>query len=289
VSTNHASSRPRIAIPSPALGAAVPALAAAAVIAASLCWGLVGVATTALPHAASPIAVASLRTMVGAGGFLILIALGRRRSPRPAAPAAPHRGLVTVAVAANTGTHVLFLLGLAGAGVAVSTVIHVGLCPLFTAFVQRLTRTGRLTRGWLCATLAATTGCVGLALDAGTRLGTHAVLGISAAALSALTYSTFSCCTARMIQDNGDAVAIMGTVFTGTAVCLAPTMLIFDLRWAVTMTGVLVTVFLGLAATTGSYLLLGFGLRHLPTSTTSALELTEPAAASVVAPRFRTN
>jgi DME family drug/metabolite transporter len=158
-----------------------------------------------------------------------------------------------------------------------------GLCPIFTAVLERVVAAGRLTGRWLAVTAVAVAGCVALVLDGDSTQGPRFCLGIAAAVTSALAYSAFTVAGAKVIGAGHPSTAVMAVVFCGTALGLTPAFLIWPVGWMATPAGASVALFLGLVATTGAYVLFGFGLRHVPARAAATLVLAEPATAATVA------
>jgi threonine/homoserine efflux transporter RhtA len=124
---------------------------------------------------------------------------------------------------------------------------------------------------------------VALVLSGGAAAGPHLALGVVAAAVSSGGYSLFTVCSARLIRQGHCSTSVMGVVFSGTAVCLSPMLLLFPIGWILTARGCAVVAFLGLIATSGAYCLYGYGLRHTPSSAAAVLVLAEPATAALLA------
>lgn len=236
---------------------------------------------------ATPAGVAAVRMLVGALGFAVLSGRGPlrwagivRRGPR---------SWLLVTIVASVLTQWTFLVGMAWAGVATGAVLHMGLCPVFTAAVERLSGKRCLTWSWVVATGSAVAGCAALVLDAGRAGGAGGAqdarwwIGVSAAVFSSLAYALFTVAGSRVIEAGHPAGTVMSLVFAGTAVGLAPVLLVAPITWVATGRGVLAALFFGLVATTLAYHLFGVGLRHLPASAVSTLVLAEPVTASVVA------
>ena len=248
---------------------------------AAMSWGAIGPVMVLLPAGTSPMVVAASRIGLGAVGFLPMAARRRVEVRALARPGA--RCWLAVGIVANVVMHGTFMLGLAWAGVAVGAMVHMGLCPVFTALADRMVTGARLTRRWLVSTVLAVGGCVALVLGDGAAAGPHLLLGVVAAAVSSLGYSLFTVCSARLIRQGHCSTSVMGVVFSGTAVCLFPLLLVFPVGWMLTARGCAVVTFLGLVATSGAYCLYGYGLRHTPSSAAAVLVLAEPATAALLA------
>lgn len=268
-------------------------VASGAVALAAMSWGLVGPAMRTLPDGTAPIGVAAVRMLVGALGFTVLS--GRAPLQWGAVVRRGPRAWLLAAVVASALTQWTFLLGMAWAGVAIGAVLHMGLCPVFAALLERATGTRGLTRHWFAVTAVAVLGCTALVADGASDPGSphggpaavaaapHLWAGVAAAVFSSFVYALFTVACSRIIEAGNPAPAVMSLVFAGTAVGLSPVLVLTPVDWVLTGHGAVVAVFIGLVATTGAYHLFGFGLRHLPPSAVATLVLAEPATAAVVA------
>jgi drug/metabolite transporter, DME family len=257
------------------------AVGAGAIVVAAASWGALGPAMKILPDGATPMTVAAFRIGVGAVGFLPVVAR-RPQAWRILRGSGTWRWLA-VAAAANVVCHLTLVLGLVEAGVAAGDVVHMGLCPLFTALAERALGRGSLTRRWAVTTAVAVGGCVLLVADHGGAAGPHVTLGVILAAVSAVAYSLFTVTSAHVITRGNCSNVVMATVFAGTALGLAPALVIWPVGWITSARGGGVVLVLGLVATTGAYLLYGYGLRQTPSRVASTLVLAEPVTATVVA------
>jgi hypothetical protein len=120
-------------------------------------------------------------------------------------------------------------------------------------------------------------------VDHGGAAGPHVALGVILAAVSAVAYSLFTVTSARVITRGNCSNVVMATVFAGTALGLSPALVIWPVSWITSARGGGVVLVLGLVATTGAYLLYGYGLRQTPSRVASTLVLAEPVTATAVA------
>jgi drug/metabolite transporter, DME family len=166
--------------------------------------------------------------------------------------------------------------------VAIGSMIHIGLSPVFTALAEYLMSGARLTARWLATTLLAIGGCAALVLGGRAGAGPQLVVGVVAAAASSIGYSLFTVCSARVIRAGGDSTAVMATVFSGTALGLAPLLLLFPVGWMLTTPRRRGRAVHRAGDDVRGYCLYGFG-RHTPASTAAVLVLAEPATAAALA------
>lgn len=186
-------------------------------------------------------------------------------------------GLATIAVG---GYQLCFFSAIRLTGVAVGTVLAIGSAPVFTGLVSYLTSGPRPTVRWLVATVAAIAGCAVLVTGgqaAGVRLG-----GVGLALMAGLCYAVYAVTAARLISAGTSATAVMGVLFGGGAILLAPVLAATSPGWLVSIRGITVVAYLGLITTVLAYLLYGRGLRTVPVPVAVTLGLAEPVVAALL-------
>jgi drug/metabolite transporter, DME family len=247
-------------------------------LAASL-WGTTGTVRTFAPAGAGSVAVGAARII---GGGLVLLAcalpggaLGRLLGSGPRIRALLVLGAVGVAV-----YQVAFFGATARAGVAVGSVVTIGAAPVFTGVLSLVIwRRGPGSR-WMIATAAAVAGCVLLAL--GGHASGGGPTGVALALLASLCYATYAVTAAYLIGNGAPDRAVMGAIFGGAAVLLAPVLLAGPLGWLATGRGLAVSGYLAVLTTAAAYLLYARGLRTTPATTATTLGLAEPAIAALL-------
>jgi drug/metabolite transporter, DME family len=165
-------------------------------------------------------------------------------------------------------------------GVAIGTVVAIGSAPVLTGLISKLTGGGALTRRWMLATACAVGGCAVLVSGgraAGVNLG-----GVGLALAAGLCYSCYAVAAARLISRGTGARAVMGALFGGGAVVLAPVLAATSTGWLLSARGLAVTVYLGVVTTVVAYLLYGRGLRTVPAPAAVTLGLAEPLVAALL-------
>jgi drug/metabolite transporter, DME family len=252
------------------------------VLAGAALWGSTGTAAHFAPAGASSVSVGAARIALG-GVLLAAIALSRRDSRRdlgallrrgPAGWAA--LALAAVAVAAY---QLCFFSAVRETGVAVGTVVAIGSAPVFTGVLSRVAGATTPSRRWALATAAAVVGCAVL-ITGGAGGAKPAGVGLALAA--GLSYAVYAVAAARLISSGSGEAAVMGALFGGAAVLLAPVLAASSPGWVLTMRGTSVTVYLGLVTTVVAYLLYGRGLRTVTAPVAVTLGLAEPAVAAVL-------
>ncbi|WP_119729690.1 DMT family transporter [Thermomonospora amylolytica] len=264
----------------PAMPGRRPAGSAHILLAASL-WGTTGTVQTLAPAGADPVSVGAARIVLGGTVLLALAALAgnagglRRLASRRRNLWALAFGAVCVAVYQTA-----FFAAVARTGVATGTIVTIGGSPAFTGLIAALTGGARPTVRWGAATACAVAGCA--ALVGGGRSAGVEPLGVALALLSGLAYASYATVAARLITRGESDQAVTGALFGMAAAVLLPVLLVSSPGWALTPSGALVTVYLGVVTTSGGYLLYARGLRTTPVTVATTLTLAEPAVAALL-------
>jgi len=252
----------------------------AAVLVAATSWGCIGPAVLTLPSTVSPVAVAAVRAAVAGVAFTGILA-GRR--PGSGVPLNRSGWIwLILAVAANVGMLVTFLVGVVAAGATITVALQLGLAPMFVGLLIWAGDRSALSRNWFGTTIVVVTGCLMLLFGQGLHSGPQLWFGAGAAAVSGVYDAVFTVAVARLVQVGHRSQYVISAVFAGTALVLAPLLLIDPPVWVLTPSGAAVALFVGLVATTGGYLMLGFGFRYLSAALISTLGLIEPVVAALI-------
>ncbi|HSK26205.1 MAG TPA: EamA family transporter [Jiangellales bacterium] len=244
------------------------------VLLAAICFGTTGTAQALGPAAASPVAVGALRLVVGGALLLGLARLGGHRLTLLRPRAAVLAGAVGVAA-----YQPLFFAGVRGTGVAVGTLVALGSAPVLTGALAAVLGV-RPTRRWAVATVVACAGVACLALGGGpgeVRLG-----GVLAALGAGASYAVYTLAAKRLLDGLHPADAVMAALFAGGAVLLAPLLLLVDLGWLASPSGVAMALWLGVVPTALAYWLFARGLRRLAAAEVATLTLAEPVTAALL-------
>lgn len=244
------------------------------VLAAAICWGTTGTAQALAPAGATPLAVGTLRLLIG-GSALLLWALGRRQLRWRGWPPAA----IATAIGAIAGYQLFFFAGVARTGVAVGTVVAIGAAPVLAGLLGLLLLGERPTLRWLAATSLAIAGCTLLiTADGDLQIDLPGViLAIGAGGAYAL-YTIASKDLLRVQPPD----AVTAVAFFGGALLLAPLLFFVDLAWLAQPQGMLAALHLGVVTTALAYMLYIRGLLTLPTTTAVTLALAEPLTAALL-------
>jgi drug/metabolite transporter, DME family len=261
-------------------------VAVAAVLAAAAAWGSTGTAAHFAPAGTSSASIGAARIAVG--GALLLTVGVRTASSRLAVAqllaGGDHpwrvRAMIGLAAAAVAGYQISFFTAVRVTGVAVGTVVAIGSAPVLAGLLSRLTGGPPLGRRWAAATVAAVAGCV--VLVTGGRAAGVRPEGVLLALAAGLCYAVYAVAAARLIARGSPETAVMGVLFGGAAVLLAPVLAVSSDGWLATGRGLAVVGYLGVVTTAVAYLLYGRGLRTLSAPVAVTLGLAEPAVAALL-------
>lgn len=252
------------------------------VIAAAVCFGTTGTAQTYGPDSASSTAVGLTRIVVG-GALLALVAwwVAGRSGVRPPSTRLP-LGVVLLGGAAVLAYQPTFFAGVRLNGVAVGTVVALGAAPAMTGLLEWLVTRRLPSRPWFIATGCAVIGVVLLGglfdrADTGISLG-----GLAGSLGAALSYAVFALAAKRLLDDGASATTAIGSIFGTAAAMGAPLLLVVDLSWLGSASGLAMVAWLAVATVALAYVLFAIGLQSLKASTVSTLTLVEPMTACLL-------
>jgi DME family drug/metabolite transporter len=252
-----------------------PRTATLAVLGAAALFGTSATSVQLLAPDAPSTSVAALRLAVGAAGLVAVVAWrlgGRVLVELWRQPLVWGMG---VAVAAYQG---LFFLATARTGVALGTLVTLGVAPLIAGLVGWALREG--APGWIWV-VATTLAVAGLGMLTAGAVDTRDPIGIAAALGSGACYALYTVLGVRLARAGAAPSAVLAAAFTVGAVLLLPA--VIGTTWWLTPSGFAEVLWLGLVTTTAGYLLFGIGLRILQPGHIATLTLLEPAVATLLA------
>lgn len=222
-----------------------------------------------------PPGVAAVRLLIGAAGLLAFVLVLRRGDQ---VRRLLRTGSLWVAGVAVAGYQALFFVGVERTGVAVGTLVSLGLAPLMAGLLGWVLKEG--APGWLWAALTGLA-VAGLVLLTQGGITDPDALGVLAALGAGACYAIYTVLGARLARDGHDSSSVMAAAFTVGAVLLVP--FLWGARdWLLTPGGVALALWLGLMATSLAYLLFGLGLAVLQPGHIATLNLLEPVVATVL-------
>lgn len=251
------------------------------VLGAAVLWGTTGTSQALGPADAAPLAVGTVRLVLG-GAALVALAVQGSRGVRVLA-VARGRGLGAAAASAVciAAYQLTFFAAVARTGVALGTVVAIGSAPAMTGLLGLAVRGERPERGWGPATALAVAGSALLLLGGGSGTTVDA-LGLLLALAAGASYAGYTIASKVLLDAGRGPTAVMALGFGGGAVLVAPLLAVVDLAWVGTPTGIAVVLWLALVTMAFAYVLFGRGLAQLPASTVSTLSLAEPLTAALL-------
>ena len=258
----------------------------AEVTCAGVLWGTGGLAMQLLREhdPISPLAVIGWRAVIGAALVLLaLVLLGRTGELVALVRRHPWRLL---AVGAGTASlQAFFFMAVPMVGVAVATVVGLGLAPVLLTVVDTVRRRRPPSRHRVLVLLTALVGLVLVcAVAGGGETGPRPVLGVVLAAASAVTFALTTAAAGGRISRGASPVVLTGGMALVGVLVLAPTLVFVDgpvttrdpVAWAWLL-------YLGGITLAVAYVLMYSGLRVTPASTAVTATLVEPVTATLAA------
>ncbi|GAA1419215.1 DMT family transporter [Agrococcus citreus] len=268
--------------PVPQLGGRRPSHAIAVLLAAVL-WGTTGTVAHFAPPGSSALAI-GLATF-GIGG-VVLAAISLRRVARVLRRRADLGWLLAGAVGVVLYP-AAYYPSMTLAGVAVGNVVALGSGPIFAALLEWAVDRRRPDLRWTAATGIAVVGIVLLAIGGhggGAAASTaDAPAGVALALVAGFGYALYAFAGARLIGRGASATGAMGALFlVGGLACLG-WLAIIGLGPLASVAGAATIAYLALVPMALAYLLFGYALRALPSSSATTLALAEPVVATLLA------
>lgn len=244
------------------------------VLMAAILWGTTGSAQAFAPSEATPLAIGSLRMVMGGSTLLLFSILkGTFKTKRHW-----NKKLVVLGAVSMAAYQPFFFAGVSMTGIAFGTVLAIGSAPIFTGMIEFLKGT-KLSIDWIFSTLLAIIGCV--LLFGGQNAIEMNLLGAVFSLGAGLSYACYVQAT-KALFNNYPRDAVNGLIFFLSGVLLIPILLTQDLSWVLTTRGFLVSLHLGLFATALAYTFFGIGLVHVSSPTAVTLTLGEPLTAALL-------
>ena len=248
-----------------------------AVVLAAFLWGTTGTLQTFLPDGREPLAVGTLRLLIGAVSLLALASI--RPETRRAFTTLPLAPIVGAGAAIGL-YNLVFFWAVTEAGVGIGTAITIGSAPVWATLFE-----GAFLRRWptglrVAGQAVSIAGVVLLAL-AGSGGGTSA-LGVLLAATAGASYAAYSLLTSA-VGPRAPSATVAAATFSVAALMTLPVLFLVPLGWLWHPQSLVAMLFLGVGATGVAYALYTWGLKHVAASTAVTLALTEPVTAWVLA------
>lgn len=242
---------------------------------AGICFGTTGTAQALGPKLASPLAVGSMRLIIGA---TLLYLFHRLTSKSQSALSHTDLWLGAIGVALY---QISFFSAVRSTGVAIGTITALGSAPALTGIVAYLITGEKPTRRWFLATVVTTIGILLLGTSKG--LADFNVSGFCLALGAGAAYSIFAVASKRALKAGATISGAMSRIFLLAATISAPLIFVGDSSWLTSSKGILMELWLGVIPTALAYIAYAYGLEKVRASTASTLILAEPATATLLA------
>ncbi|MDO8337060.1 MAG: EamA family transporter [Microcella sp.] len=254
-----------------------------ALVAASILWGTTGTAASFVDDGVSPVAIGAATMAIGGALLLSISARGAVAAVRrPDARRWLLIGAVGVVV-----YPLAFYSAMDLAGVAIGNVVALGSGPLFAALLERVIDGRRLTTRWM---LGASAGIVGVALlvvgghgGAGAADASAVPLGVALGLVAGGAYALYTFASGRVIGLGVSSRSTMGAVFGLGAIPLAIVLLATGAPILESPQNVAIIGYLAVGPMFLAYVLFGWGLRSIRSSTVTVVTLLEPLVATILA------
>lgn len=244
------------------------------VLLAAMLWGTTGTAQNFIEGTAHPLTIGALR--LGLGGFtllILLIAAGKiafRTVPWAA---------VLLSAAAMALFQPFFFSAVQLTGVAVGTVVAIGSAPVFSGVIEWIVLKRRPDRVWIFATAFAIMGSMLLFING--ESSTVRLSGILLALGAGAAFAVYAMVSKKVLS-RMEATPAVAVIFSASACFLFPFLLFLDLSYIVNPVNIGVIAYLGIGATSISYILFSAGLKKIPSSSAVTLSLAEPLTAAIL-------
>ena len=247
------------------------------VVFAAVCFATTGTAQQLGPDTSSPLAVATIRFMIGS---LVLFAFASTRSTTIINNIPISKSSWLLAGFGQALYGATFFVAVRSTGVAVGTVVALGSAPLITSAISALWFRRRPTVQLLFATTIAIVG-MALIVTAG-KSSAVTTSGVALALCAGLGYALFALGSKTILSSGMSSEAAMARVFGIASLLLMPTLFFVNLDWLTSAAGIAVVLWLGIVTLAVAYWSYATGLRHLEPSETTMITLTEPVAATLL-------
>lgn len=244
------------------------------VLLGALCFSGSGTIQTFSPPEATPFVVGAVR-LLSAGLFLFVWCWCKNLFQ----PLQNVRcGKFFLSALALAGFQITFFLGVRAAGVAVGTVVTIGMTPIAAAVFGLLFYGEKPKINWYISTAIAIFGLILLNVRGMEDFNIKSLLfPVSAGTIYAFYLSQ----SKELVQANRQEL-IMTWLFAASSVILIPVWFLYPCAWVLTPRGLGVSFALGVLTTALAYCLVMKGLKNCDTAKAATLSLGEPLGAAVL-------
>ncbi|WP_207263231.1 EamA family transporter [Desulfovibrio sp. Huiquan2017] len=244
------------------------------ILTGALCFSTTGFASAlAVADGASVLAVGAVRMLIGGAALAAWCAwrgvLPHRKGWSPGDLLAP-----TLALAAY---QLLFFKGTDMAGVALGTVMSIGVSPVAVAILNWVVNAEKPARAWYPATAVA---ILGLVLLNWTDAPTERLRSLLPSIGAGVAYAVYLVYSKPLLRFAPEAGIMLVCLLCG--LCLSPFLFLSPMRWLASGRGIAVALDLGVVTAALAFTLVLGGLRTTPAPTAATLGLAEPLCAALL-------
>ena len=244
------------------------------VLIGALCFSSSGFLQAIAPSGATPYVIAGCRMLLASAALYVYI---RITSRHPNWKNWPWRYILTYATALCL-YQICFFNAILLVGVAVGTVVCIGITPIFSGLIAWLLSGKPPRLSWIIATAIAIMGLVLVNSFSDAQFDWYAlILPILAGACYAIELSV-----SKPLTEHHTPQEAMMLVTLLAGLGLLPFFLIYPTEWILTAHGLLISIALGVLTCALPYTLIVKGLQTTPTPVASTLALGEPLGAALL-------
>mgnify|MGYP000854500328 CR=1 FL=1 len=254
------------------------------VLIAAILWGTTGTAASFAPDV-SAAAIGS--AAMGIGG-LLQAAIAYSVIAKHRVQLLRQWRLLVVGALAVAVYPLAFYASMRLAGVTIGTVVTIGSAPLLSALIENRMDGLRLTKRWVCGAALGLIGMVLICLAEGnghnhSGVSSSILMGVLLGLAAGFTYALYSWAAWRMMQQTLPSRAVMGSMFGIGGLMLMPVLIVTGAPLLASVTNFSVGAYMALVPMFLGYVCFGYGLARISASTATAITLSEPAVAAVLA------
>lgn len=249
----------------------------ALVLAAGALFGTAGTAAHFGPEGASSASVGFMRLSLGALALFATMPLvgGRWRN----LPGLWRRPAIWVMAVGAAAYQPFFFGAVERSGVALSTLVTVGIGPVYAGLLGWAFLRHRPTRGWAMATLVAV---LGLVLLSWGEIRVGDVVGLLMALAAGLGAASYVVAAKHELDRGGHSVELPGAAYLLGSVLLLPIVVREPFAWLGSPSGLALAVYLGVVTMALANVFAVLGMRGMSPGPASTLLLADPLTATVL-------
>lgn len=244
------------------------------VLLAAILWGTTGTAQALSPVESTPLAVGSMRLLIGGSALLIFVLISKGITYKNL----PKKRLLLASLSMAL-YQPLFFTGVDLTGVAVGTVVTICSAPIFAGLIEWMIHRRVPDWVWLVSTLLAVIGCF-LLFQSNVDVSFNPI-GMLFSLGAGLTFAVYTFVSKALVEQHAPDV-VVAIVFSIAALFLLPFLFFTNINWVFELSGMFTILHLGIISTAIAYILFARGLKGVTASTAVTLSLAEPLTASML-------